>query len=118
MSSGKHIIIELKRANRVVESTEIQKQIKKYITALKKILTSMGKKEPIEAIAIVGKPLKDWDDDEDREQTRKALEAYNIRVVLYNELIENAYESYKSFLEKNEEAGRVSKLIQQIQIDE
>ena len=38
-SAGKHIIIELKKANRVVRTDEVIKQVKKYHDAFKKVLT-------------------------------------------------------------------------------
>jgi hypothetical protein len=38
-----------------------------------------------------------------------------IRVVLYQELIDNAYKSYKKYIDaKKEESGRVFKLIQSL----
>ena len=41
----------------------------------------------------------------------------NVRVVLYNELIEDAYRSYQAFLDKNREAGRVYRLIRDIETE-
>ena len=42
------------------------------------------------------------------------MEKKHIRVVLYQELIENAERSYSAFLEKRKEAGRIFELIQKI----
>ena len=39
----------------------------------------------------------------------------NVRVVLYDQLIEDAYRSYQAFLDKNKEAGRVYRLIRNIE---
>lgn len=114
-SSGKHIIIELKRADRRLWTHEILAQVDKYREALRKLLTEAGRgREPIEVVCIVGKELKDWTDETLREESTKTLEAKNIRTVLYRELIEDAYNSYKAFLEKRKEAGRISELIRRI----
>ena len=47
--------------------------------------------------------------------SRRSLAEKSIRVVLYHELIEDAYRSYQAFLEKNKEADRVYQLIQNIE---
>ena len=41
----------------------------------------------------------------------------NVRVVLYAELIEDAYRSYQAFLDKNRKAGRVYRLIRNIETE-
>jgi hypothetical protein len=115
-TSGKHLIIELKRANRAVSDTELMDQVLKYHEALRKILKEAGKdREPIEVICLVGKNLKNWTDETNRKTSELSLSAKNIRVVLYQQLIEDAYRSYKAFLEKNKEAGRIATLIENIE---
>ena len=114
MTSGKHVIIELKRAGRTMNDFELQGQVDRYRTALRKLIRATGKNEPIEVVCIVGKPLKEWDDSENQEASRRSLAAKDIRVVLYDELIENAYRSYQTFLEKNRKASDVYKLIKEI----
>ena len=114
MTSGKHVIIELKRAGRTMNDFELQGQVDQYRTALRKLIRATGKNEPIEVVCIVGKPLKQWDDSENQEASRRSLAAKDIRVVLYAELIENAYRSYQTFLEKNRKASDVYKLIREI----
>jgi hypothetical protein len=115
-TSGKHLIIELKRANRAVSDTELMDQVLKYHEALRKILKEAGKdREPIEIICLVGKNLKNWTDETNRKTSEQSLSAKNIRVVLYQQLIEDAYRSYKAFLEKNKEAGRIARLIEKIE---
>lgn len=113
--SGKHVIIELKRAKRSVNSLDLAKQVLKYKSALIKILKSTGKeREPVEVVCLVGMPCTDWTDDAERNKSIEMLEKRDIRVLMYQELIENAYISYKSFLEKDKEIGRIAKLIESI----
>ena len=114
-TSGKHLIIELKRAGRIVSDTELMDQVLKYHEALRKVLKVARKeREPIEIICIVGKNLRNWTDETIRRESERSLAAKNIRVVLYQQLIEDAYRSYGAFLEKNKEAGRIAQLIASI----
>ncbi len=111
-----HVIIELKRADRSINSFDIGKQVTKYRNALKKCLQADGKgHEPIEVICLIGKPCNDWSDPTIEQESREGLEKQHIRIVLYRELIEDTYRKYKDYLEKSEEAGRVTKLIQSIE---
>ena len=114
MTSGKHVIIELKRAGRELNDYELMGQVDKYRTALQKLLEEIGKEEPIEIVCIVGKLLKQWTNAREREISKRTLAEKSIRVVLYQELIEDAYRTYQAFLNKNKEAGRVYQLIQNI----
>ena len=118
MSTGKHIIIELKHADRVVSSFDILNQVTIYREALKKLLRATGKEnEPIEVISIVGKELNDWTDERTIEESRLLLSAKNIRVITYQQLIEDAYRAYEAFMEKNKEVGRLIKLLDEIEVE-
>ena len=116
-TSGKHIIIELKRADREVDGYELQGQVDKYRNALRKLIQATGKNEPIEVVCIVGQRLKQWENAEREDESKRSLAALNIRVVLYDELIEDAYRAYQAFLEKNRDAGQVYQLIKNIDAD-
>jgi len=116
-TSGKHLIIELKRAERSVTTYELQEQGDKYKGALKKILRDCGKgNEPIEVVCIVGRAPEDWGNDPgERETSVQSMAAKNIRVVLYQELVENATKAYTDYLAKSKDVGRILTLIQQIE---
>ncbi len=116
-SSGKHIIIELKRSGRKLDEHELTAQVLNYRDALEDIVAKTGKDEPVEVVCIVGKPLKQWINSEKEEESRKSMATRNIRVIYYQELIENSYSSYKDFLEKNQEAGRAFRLIKSIETE-
>ena len=116
-SSGKHIIIELKRSGRTLDEHDLTAQVLNYRDALEELVALTGKDEPVEVVCIVGKPLKQWTTPEKEEESKKSMAARNIRVIYYQELIENAYRSYKDFLDKNQEAGRVFRLIKNLEIE-
>ena len=113
--SGAHVIIELKRASRIMEKTELEDQIQKYRRAVSQKLTSSGEKNfSIESIAIVGKPLQNWENPQNKKDDIESLRIYGIRVLTYDELIKNAYSAYKKFLDKSGELGELRTLIQEI----
>ncbi len=117
-SSGKHVIIELKRADIVVDTFTLSKQVDKYYVTLKKILKACQiENEPIEIICIVGKPLKQWVDEEGKKQSMEVLKQYHARVVLYDQLIGDSQNMYQTFIEKNQVAGRISRLLNDIEQD-
>lgn len=117
MTAGKHVIIELKRANRTLDQYDLLRQVEKYGEALRKLIRAAGKNEPVEIVCLVGKDLTQWNDAEQRERSKKTMEQQNVRVMLYNELIEDAYRTYNAFLQLRHEYGRVYRLIQNLEID-
>lgn len=117
-ASGKHVIIELKRAEVRTDTSTLLSQVSKYSKTMRKILRNTDSThEPYEIICLLGKELKDWEDEEDRNATEGAFKPHNARIVMYDTLIENAERMYEKFLEKNAEAGRISRLIQEIDLE-
>jgi hypothetical protein len=78
------------------------------------ILKEASVNEPVEVVCVVGEKLSDWIDDHKREESRLTLLPKNIRVVLYQELIDRAYKMYSEYLEKSKESGKVLDLIRSI----
>lgn len=117
MTSGKHVIIELKRANRKLSHNSLLDQVEKYGDVLRELIQATGKNEPVEIICIVGKPLVQWTDAEREDRSRRMMAQQNVRVVLYDELIEDAYRSYQAYLDKNKEAGRIYNIVQSIEME-
>ena len=115
-TGNKHVNIELKRAQRRVTTNALSDQVSKYYTAAEKILSAAGKgHEPIEIVCVVGKRLRDWDDsDTGEKRSREILRASQARVVMYDELIENALQAYQDYVDGADKAGRVYRLIQRI----
>ena len=115
-TGNKHVIIELKRANRVLSTTDILKQVTDYYKAARSVLSTMGKdNEPLEIVCVIGRELREWKDYPDGEiRSRASLQAYNARVVNYDELINNALQAYQDYVDSSERVGRVYRLIQDI----
>lgn len=116
-SSGKHVIIELKRASVKTDTFTLQRQVNKYKSALKKLIkTNERTTSPsIECICILGKEPTNWDDLENREESIRQMAIANTRVVTYQQLINDSQNSYREYLEKNKEAGKIISLIQKIE---
>ena len=72
-SSGKHIIIELKRSNRTMDEYELIAQVDNYRNALEKLVKETGNNEPVEVICIVGKPLKQWETSAEKEEESRKI---------------------------------------------
>ncbi|MDE0396166.1 MAG: ATP-binding protein [Candidatus Poribacteria bacterium] len=117
MTAGKHVIIELKRADRVLNHNDLLKQVEKYGNALRKLIRETGKNEPIEIVCLVGRDLEQWSDAEERERSKRTMAEQNVRVILYKELIEDAYRNYNAFLQLRHEYGRVYRLIKNLEIE-
>lgn len=113
-TTGKHIIIELKRANVRKKMSDIFDQVDPYIKAIKAQLKLSGNNEPVEAICILGKLPLGWEDTDERKEDEKALQAKNIRVLTYQSLIDQSYALYKEYLDKQTEKGRLLTLLKQI----
>lgn len=115
-TSGKHVIVELKRSDRTTSTAELIDQTGKYRSALRKILRQAARpNEPVEVVCVVGKDLRDWGEEAGRKESEGALRAKDTRVVMYQELLDNAHKAYQGFLEQHKEAGRVSRLIAEIE---
>lgn len=115
-TAGKHIIVELKRANRKLDQHDLLKQVQKYRRALLNIIRATKKNEPAEVVCLVGKDLVQWETPDLRDESERAMALQNVRVVLYNELIEDAYRNYSAFLNLQNEHGRVYRLVQNLDI--
>ena len=111
-----HVIVELKRAGRRLDKTDIEKQIRGYMDALKKELQKSPKEAalPIEAVCIVGELPKGWENEETRRRDEESLRPFAIRVVTYNELIDNARLAYSEFIAAAESKSELRGLIEEI----
>lgn len=114
-TSGTHVIVELKRPNVSITTEEIIGQTRKYKTVLREILDATGKQnDPIEIACILGDFPTDWKLKGGREAGENALRTYNIRVVLYDTLIEEAYEQYREYFEKHAEKGLIFSVVKEL----
>ena len=114
-TSGKHVIVELKRGSVPVSSDSLSGQVYKYIRALRKQLREANESGSVEAICLVGKELSDGEDSESRQEIEQSLAAKNIRVITYKQLIRDAEASYQHYLEKSKDIGRIRRLLDEIE---
>ncbi len=114
-TSGKHVIIELKRGSVRTSTGALIDQVDKYISALEKQLREANESGSIEAICLVGKELRDWETPERRQSSERSLEGKNIRVITYQQLIRDAEASYQQYLEKKQDKGRIKKILDEIE---
>ncbi len=112
-----HVIIELKRHSVPVTKTGLESQVIQYIKALELELRQHSKNEaalPIEAICIVGSYPDDWNDEMTREKNEQALRMFNIRVITYDELIDNANNVYQEFISASDSQSQLKLLLERI----
>ncbi len=115
-STGKHIIIELKRASVKLSTTQLMDQVEKYQIAVEDEdeAEKSGDGDAVETICLVGTGLSDWTSPKSKEESMKILQIRNIRVVTYQQLIREAEISYGNYLEKSIEKGRINALLEKI----
>ena len=108
-TSGTHVIVELKRSDRIVTSFDLMEQVSKYRTALKRALVQTGHdNEPINIICLLGRAPSDWENSaEGRREGSGALEHYDARVMFYRELIDNAYKAYQQYMDQHKKTGQL-----------
>ena len=114
--AGAHVIIELKRASRILAKTEIESQILRYIDAVENELKKIPEESryPIESVCIVGKLPRGWTNPEIRKKDEDSLRVYSIRIITYDELIDNAFSAYSKFIEASESVDKLRNLIDNI----
>lgn len=114
-TAGTHVIVELKRPRASTNTFSLLGQITRYTSALRKIMRELDDEHSqIEMVCVLGRKPSDWADADERMSSVKSLSAYGARVVFYTQLIENAFKAYQAFLDKSEEAGRIVRLLREI----
>jgi hypothetical protein len=113
-NAGQHIIVELKRSNRVMAMDELMKQGNKYRTALDAILKRLepGSSPNIALVFVLGKPIAELATQP--EMVRGVLQAMGARVVYYDQLIKHSGDSYAEFLEATKDADAIDKIVSAI----
>lgn len=115
-TGGRHVVIELKRAGVLTDTMKLMTQVSKYRNALDKLIATDGSAGgSVEIICVVGRELTDWTTPDMRQRSFRILKEVDARVVLYSDLIENAYKAYKEYLDKDKDTGRVFQLISAIE---
>jgi hypothetical protein len=110
-TTGAHVIVELKRASVITTSYRLLEQVDKYRSALQKYLDDIGDESPVEAVCVVGRDLKDWSQPSGRRESRDIMSRKHVRVVKYEELLANAKAAYKEYLDRQDDVGRIRRLL-------
>jgi hypothetical protein len=114
-SGGEHVIIELKRAGRILDTAELYNQVSLYHRKLKQVLIQPdGTSEAHTIICVVGRDLRDWSEPDGRRTSADSLKAVNARIVTYDGLIGNALRAYGEYTHASEKAGRITALLDAI----
>ena len=110
-AAGKNVVIELKKYDREVTIGELMDQLQKYRNALTKVLARFpDEPQGIELIAVLGKPVKG----STTEEAEQALRSLNARVILYDQLIQEAQESYEEYLEANKQLSALATILDKL----
>ncbi|MFG0642870.1 ATP-binding protein [Delftia sp. WSY_22] len=112
-NAEQHILVELKRAGRVLTLGELIDQGSKYKQALDKCVREVkgiSYTPNIAVVFVLGKPVAG----NDAQSVNQTLQAINGRVVYYEQLIDSAKNAYARFLAESEKAGAIEELIAEI----
>jgi hypothetical protein len=114
-TAGKHVIVELKRAGRLMDLGDLTKQGQMYKDKLKKILLAQNDDHPnIEVVFVIGKPVEEEKSDPDRVKSMMDSISKGSRIVHYDTLISGAINSYQQYLTASEEADKIGKIAERI----
>ena len=111
-TAGKHVIVELKRPNRVVTTFELAAQVAKYRSGLQAILDKAGQgNEPIEIVVLLGREPSDWSDAGGHKASDDTMAAQSARIAFYSSLMETAHRIYADYLAKRKDLDKLQKLM-------
>ena len=114
-NAGKHIIVELKRAGRVLKLLDLQGQGQTYVDKLKKILLKQRNGSPdIEVVFVLGKPVQEHTDNPERLKASMAAVSPGSRVIYYDTLISGAEEAYSEYLQASADLDRLDSIVEKI----
>lgn len=112
-AAGKHVVVELKKADVTVNVYTLASQLNKYREAMLKTLAQQFQIESpeVELIAVLGKSPSGPSDPAVREGTLRQL---NARWVTYNQLIDEALGSYRDYLDANERLSKLQAILDKL----
>ncbi|WP_070888067.1 ATP-binding protein [Pseudomonas argentinensis] len=111
-TSGRHVIIELKRADRAMGVLELVQQGVKYRDALLKCLDDRKRSdEPYEVVFVLGKPLKEEGALQSQQLIDQMLKSINGRVIKYKELVDSALNGYAAYIQARGSVDKIQRVI-------
>jgi hypothetical protein len=112
-AAGKHVVVELKKADVTVNVYTLASQLNKYREAMLKTLAQQFQIQnpEVELIAVLGKRPSGPADPAVLEATLRPL---NARWVTYNQLIDEALGSYQDYLDANERVSELQAILDKL----
>jgi hypothetical protein len=114
-AAGKHILIDLKRPDYEPTLSELQSQAADYRESLETMLRKQGRAGGATEVVIVVGNLPEPEDDDRSRRSRRTLDLEDGRVLQYDKMLAETRELYESYIENRTGAGRVSRLIDEIE---
>lgn len=117
-SSGKHVIVELKRYSVTPDIGTLREQGLKYYQAVRSILEKQAKDTRfVEVVFVLSGPPRtpDLGKFTPEEAISNALAAMNGRIVYYDQLIANAQNQYRDYLEASDQSRRLDQLLESLE---
>ncbi len=113
--AGKHIIVELKRAERQMKLLELQEQGQNYVDKLKKILLSQNELTPnIEVIFVIGKPIAEEANNPGRLKSSMDAVSPGSRIIHFDTLIKSSQEAYGEYLNRSKEVDKLEQILEKL----
>ena len=111
--AGKHIVVELKRANRKMKLLELVEQGQLYVDKIRKI----KKGEPVidvEVIFVLGKEIDEVQSNPERIKSSMDSISPGSKIVYYDHLIQSAQNAYREYLDKSKKLDKLEKIVDAI----
>ena len=111
-TAGQHVIIELKKSTARPDFSTLLQQMTKYRETLGQVLaTKLNRINPsIRVVGLVG----ERPDDVNMETQERMLAVINGSVITYDELIGEARERYRDYLDANQTASRLNDILRRV----
>lgn len=114
-NADQHIIVELKRAKRVMKLDELMKQGLLYKNALHKCLRATGVENPhISIVFVVGPEVEEAGEPDGKKTVADALRSFNGRVIQYETLITGARAAYDEYLKRSAKADQLDRILKKL----
>lgn len=114
-NAGKHIIVELKRADRTMKLLELVEQGLRYSDTLKAILHMQGAAAPdIEVVFVLGNPVAEETSNPARLKSSMDAISPGSRIVHYDGLIRGAENAYDEYLQASRNLDRLEGIVNRI----
>lgn len=113
-TAGKNVVIDLKQPDYEPTQDELESQAEEYRTSLEDMLRKRGRPGGAAEVVFVVGHMPASEDDAGRGAPR-TLELENARVLRYDNMLEETREAYEAYINDSADAGRLSRLIDEIE---